>query len=154
LAGRSSAGDAYFTPTGSSWINQIETWFGIITRQAIRRGTFNSVKVLIKRIRDEAGGSCSAGPVPAVRPRRVCRLAWSQRCALLGSRILRKDLRVKSLPLPFIVHAAAAASKAATPSLRDACGRSSLGLSLVLGHPAAQARNPSRRSGAHFSYPA
>jgi len=42
----------HFTPTGSSWINQIETWFGIITRQAIRRGTFSSVKVLIKRIRD------------------------------------------------------------------------------------------------------
>jgi transposase len=29
-----------FTPIGSSWMNQIETWFGIITRQAIRRGTF------------------------------------------------------------------------------------------------------------------
>jgi hypothetical protein len=33
-------------------MNQIETWFGIITRQAIRRGTFTSVKVLIKQIRD------------------------------------------------------------------------------------------------------
>ena len=42
----------HFTPIGSSWMNQIETWFGIITRQAIRRGTFTSVKVLIKTIRD------------------------------------------------------------------------------------------------------
>jgi hypothetical protein len=42
----------HFTPVGSSWINQIETWFGIITRQSIRRGTFTSVKVLIKQIRD------------------------------------------------------------------------------------------------------
>jgi hypothetical protein len=42
----------HFTPIGSSWMNQIETWFGIITRQAIRRGTFTSVKVLIKIIRD------------------------------------------------------------------------------------------------------
>jgi transposase len=42
----------HFTPVGSSWINQIETWFGIITRQAIRRGTFSSVKVLIRRIHD------------------------------------------------------------------------------------------------------
>ena len=42
----------HFTPVGSSWMNQIETWFGIITRQAIRRGTFTSVKVLIKTIRD------------------------------------------------------------------------------------------------------
>jgi transposase len=41
----------HFTPVGSSWINQIETWFGIITRQAIRRGTFSSVQVLISQIR-------------------------------------------------------------------------------------------------------
>ncbi|KZS83198.1 hypothetical protein LAUMK4_02897 [Mycobacterium persicum] len=33
-------------------MNQIETWFGIITRQAIRRCTFTSVKVLIKHIRN------------------------------------------------------------------------------------------------------
>jgi transposase len=42
----------HFTPKGASWVNQIETWFGIITRQSIRRGTFTSVKVLIKQIRD------------------------------------------------------------------------------------------------------
>lgn len=40
----------HFTPTGSSWLNQIEIWFGIITRQAIRRGSFNSVAHLIQRI--------------------------------------------------------------------------------------------------------
>jgi transposase len=42
----------HFTPKGSSWMNQIEIWFGIITRQAIRRGTFSSVQVLIRAIRD------------------------------------------------------------------------------------------------------
>ena len=42
----------HFTPIGSSWINQIETWFSVITRQAIRRGSFASVKVLITQIRD------------------------------------------------------------------------------------------------------
>jgi transposase len=40
----------HFTPTGSSWLNQVENWFGIITRQAIRRGTFGSVKMLIRTI--------------------------------------------------------------------------------------------------------
>jgi transposase len=39
-------------PVGSSWLNQIEIWFGIITGQSIRRGTFTSVKVLITQIRD------------------------------------------------------------------------------------------------------
>jgi transposase len=42
----------HFTPIGSSWLNQIEIWFGIITRQSIRRGTFASVTVLITKIRD------------------------------------------------------------------------------------------------------
>jgi transposase len=36
----------HFTPSGSSWLNQVEIWFGIITRQAIRRGTFSSVRML------------------------------------------------------------------------------------------------------------
>jgi transposase len=40
----------HFTPIGSSWINQ--TWFGIVARQSIRPGTFTSVTVLIKQIRD------------------------------------------------------------------------------------------------------
>ena len=49
---RSRPGSAFhFTPVGSSWINQIETWFGIITRQSIRRGTFTSVQALHNRIR-------------------------------------------------------------------------------------------------------
>ena len=40
----------HFTPSGSSWLNQAEIWFGIITRRAIRRGTFASVRVLIQAI--------------------------------------------------------------------------------------------------------
>lgn len=40
----------HFTPKGSSWMNQVEIWFGIITRQAIRRGTFGSVRMLINAI--------------------------------------------------------------------------------------------------------
>jgi hypothetical protein len=42
----------HFTPTGSSWLNQVETWFGIITKQAIRRGTFGSLRQLINTIND------------------------------------------------------------------------------------------------------
>jgi len=40
----------HFTPTSASWLNQVETWFGILTRQAIRRGSFGSVKELIAMI--------------------------------------------------------------------------------------------------------
>jgi transposase len=40
----------HFTPTSASWMNQVETWFGILTRRAIRRGSFSSVKELIAMI--------------------------------------------------------------------------------------------------------
>lgn len=40
----------HFTPTGSSWLNQVEIWFGVITKQAIRRGTFRSLRQLINTI--------------------------------------------------------------------------------------------------------
>jgi transposase len=40
----------HFTPTSGSWLNMVEIFFGIITRQAIRRGTFTSVNDLIAAI--------------------------------------------------------------------------------------------------------
>jgi transposase len=41
----------HFTPTSGSWLNLVEIFFGIITRQAIRRGSFTSVGDLIAAIR-------------------------------------------------------------------------------------------------------
>ena len=38
----------HFTPTSGSWLNLVEVFFGIITRQAIRRGSFDSVKQLMR----------------------------------------------------------------------------------------------------------
>lgn len=40
----------HYTPTYASWLNQVEIWFNLITQQAIRRGTFRSVKELIAKI--------------------------------------------------------------------------------------------------------
>ena len=40
----------HFTPTYSSWLNQVEIWFNIITQKAIRRGSFRSVKELTESI--------------------------------------------------------------------------------------------------------
>jgi transposase len=51
----------HYTPVGCSWMNQVETWFNIITKQSIRRGTFVSVPHLIKTIKDFISG-------------------WNQRC--------------------------------------------------------------------------
>lgn len=41
----------HFTPTSCSWLNMVEIFFGIITRQAIRRGSFLSVTDLEDAIR-------------------------------------------------------------------------------------------------------
>ena len=41
----------HFTPTGSSWINQVERWFGYLTNQKIRRGVHKSVQALEADIR-------------------------------------------------------------------------------------------------------
>ena len=47
---RKSRYHVHFTPTYSSWLNQVEMWFGIITRTAIRRGSFLSTKELVEKI--------------------------------------------------------------------------------------------------------
>ncbi len=51
----------HFTPTSGSWMNLVEVFFGILTRQPIRRGTFTSVTDL-----ETAIGTCID--------------AWNERC--------------------------------------------------------------------------
>ena len=51
----------HVTPTSGSWLNMVEIFFGIITKQAIRRGTFDSVRDLKQAIRTYIDG-------------------WNQRC--------------------------------------------------------------------------
>ena len=42
----------HFIPTSSSWLNMVERWFREITDKRIRRGSFESVSVLITAIKD------------------------------------------------------------------------------------------------------
>lgn len=42
----------HFTPTGSSWLNLIERWFGLLTDKQLRRGAFVSVEDLIQSINE------------------------------------------------------------------------------------------------------
>lgn len=41
----------HYTPTGTSWINQVERWFAALTEKQIRRGVHRSVNELQKAIR-------------------------------------------------------------------------------------------------------
>ena len=40
----------HFTPTGSSWINQVEHWFTYLTTQILQRGAHKSVQTLERDI--------------------------------------------------------------------------------------------------------
>lgn len=42
----------HFTPTHASWMNQVEVWFSILSRQALQHSSFASVAALMKRIDD------------------------------------------------------------------------------------------------------
>jgi len=40
----------HFTPTSASWLNQVEIWFGIFSRKALRGANFKSIEQLRKAI--------------------------------------------------------------------------------------------------------
>ena len=40
----------HFTPTSSSWLNQVERWFGLLTDRQIRRGVYDSIAALERDI--------------------------------------------------------------------------------------------------------
>ena len=42
----------HFTPTYSSWLNQVERWFGLLTDKRLRRSAYKSVRALENDIRD------------------------------------------------------------------------------------------------------
>jgi transposase len=42
----------HYTPTYSSWLNQVERWFGHISEKAIRRDSFRSARELVSKIEE------------------------------------------------------------------------------------------------------
>jgi transposase len=72
----------HFTPTSASWMNQVETWFGILSRAAIRRGSFGSVKELIAKI-DLFAANWNAGASP---------FAWLKTADEILAKAVRKPL--------------------------------------------------------------
>jgi putative transposase len=53
----------HYTPTYSSWLNQVEIWFNIVTQKAIRRGTFRSVPDLVTKV-DRYVKNSNRNPAP------------------------------------------------------------------------------------------
>jgi transposase len=40
----------HFIPTRSSWLNQVECWFSILSRSALQGSSFTSVRMLVQAI--------------------------------------------------------------------------------------------------------
>jgi len=59
----------HFTPTSASWLNQVEIWFGILSRKALRGGSFKDTEELRKAIE-----AFVAAYGPTARP-----FAWRKR---------------------------------------------------------------------------
>jgi transposase len=55
----------HFTPTYSSWLNQVERWFADLTNKALRRGAHRSVRELQVAILEYLAAS-NADPKPFV----------------------------------------------------------------------------------------
>ena len=55
----------HFTPKGASWLNLVEAWFSILTRKSIRRGSFDTVRALIRPI-ERYLAEWNAHPTPFV----------------------------------------------------------------------------------------
>ena len=63
--GRHKRFHLHFTPTSSSWLNQVERWFRDLTEKNLRRGIFGSVPDLIASIEDYLAVN-NANPKPYV----------------------------------------------------------------------------------------
>jgi transposase len=46
----------HFTPTSASWLNQVEIWFGILTRKALKNASFSSVQDIVEAIQNFTDG--------------------------------------------------------------------------------------------------
>ena len=69
----------HFTPTSCSWLNMVEIFFGIITRQAIRRGTFTGLPLESWRLLYAAAGWSAASLsywIGDINAAELCRRRW------------------------------------------------------------------------------
>jgi transposase len=78
----------HFTPTSSSWLNQVERWFAKITEQRIRRGVFKSLDELIAAI-DDYIAEHNRSPKPFV---------WTASADLILDRVSRVCKRTNLSP--------------------------------------------------------
>lgn len=73
----------HFTPKGASWLNLVEAWFSILTRKSVRRGSFETVRALIRHI-ERYLAEWNTHPTPFV---------WTKDPAVIIKKALRRPGR-------------------------------------------------------------
>lgn len=73
----------HFTPTGASWLNLVEAWFSILTRKSVRRGSFDTLRALIRHI-ERYLAEWNTHPTPFV---------WTKDPAAIIKKALRRPRR-------------------------------------------------------------
>jgi transposase len=71
----------HFTPKGASWLNLVEAWFSILTRKSVRRGSFETVRALIRHI-ERYLAEWNTHPTPFV---------WTKEPAAIIKKALRRN---------------------------------------------------------------
>lgn len=66
----------HFTPTSASWLNQVEIWFGILSKKLLKNGSFTSTEELGKGIEEFVGAYHErAKPISLAQERSTWRAA-------------------------------------------------------------------------------
>jgi transposase len=71
----------HFTPKGASWLNLVEAWFSNLTRKSVRRGSFETVRALIRHI-ERYLAEWNTHPTPFV---------WTKEPAAIIKKALRRN---------------------------------------------------------------
>ena len=130
----------HFTPTSGSWLNLVEVFFGIITRQAIRRGSFDNVKATRRRDprlhrrlqrtlpalhldQDRRGDPAPRHPSTNFRRATLAASARTSRAMFHGSRTSRPSACSSCSTPAVITRSRSAAASAAGSTMSSGAGR-------------------------------
>ena len=108
----------HFTPTYSSWINQVERWFAYITDQLIRRGDHRSVQALEADIRAWVK-AWNEDPKPFIWTKTAEQILSPQSDDLCNESLARDTRHGCCVPTPRPIKTGAPAAGLECPSIRD-----------------------------------
>ena len=77
----------HYTPTYSSWLNQVERWFGLLSEQALKRGRSRSVRELVDQVR-----AFTEGHNEAAKP-----FVWAATAQSILERVERISTRISDM---------------------------------------------------------